>query len=43
MVSDVAMESEESDEYYDLRKVLPRFYRLCEHINKGRELQFLVL
>ena len=27
---------QESEDYYDLRKTLPRFYRLFEHLNKGQ-------
>lgn len=32
---DSTVSTEECGEYYDLRKTLPRFYRLFEHLNKG--------
>ena len=28
-------EAANEEDYYDLKKTLPRFYRLFEHLNKG--------
>jgi len=31
----LACEAADGEDYYDLKKTLPRFYRLFEHLNKG--------